>query len=208
MEKKITTILFDLGGVILNLDYHKTIHAFKNLGGETFEERYSQAKQSDVFDLYETGKINDDSFRNHLRDLVGKNLSDQDIDKAWNAMLLDLPKERVDLLNDLRQDYRILLFSNTNAIHLRKFQEIIGDQHGNPQLLEELFHQTYYSHILGLRKPHPEAFQAILDEQGLKAEELFFIDDSVQHIEGARSMGILAHHLVDGDIIELFKSLG
>lgn len=208
MEKKITTILFDLGGVVLNLDYYKTIHAFKNLGGETFEERYSQAKQSDVFDLYETGKISDDTFRNHLRDLVGKNISDAELDNAWNAMLLDLPQERLGLLNDLKQNYRILLFSNTNAIHLRKFQEIIGDQHGSSQLLEEVFHQTYYSHILGLRKPHPEAFQAILDEQGLKADEVFFIDDSIQHIEGARSIGITAHHLVDQDIIELFKALG
>ncbi|MCH2226128.1 MAG: hypothetical protein MK066_15270, partial [Crocinitomicaceae bacterium] len=151
MEKKITTILFDLGGVVLNLDYDKTIQAFNNLGGKTFSERYSQAKQSDVFDLYETGKISDDIFRNHLRDIVGKDTSDSELDNAWNAMLLDLPEERLGLLKGLKQNYRILLFSNTNAIHLRKFHQIIGDQHGNPQLLEEIFHQTYYSHILGLR---------------------------------------------------------
>ena len=203
-----TTILFDLGGVVLNLDYCKTNQAFKKLGGDVFEDRFSQAKQSDVFDLYETGKISDGMFRQHLRQIIGKDLDDEVLDHAWNAMLLDLPKERLDLLIELKKKYRILLFSNTNAIHLRKFKEIIGNQYGDPELLEELFHQTYYSHILGLRKPHPKAFQTILEQQGLRADQIFFIDDSIQHIEGAKSIGINAHHLVDQDIIELFKLLG
>lgn len=207
MEKSVSTILFDLGGVILNLDYNRTIEAFKIIGENNFEKMYSQAQQNNTFDCFETGKISPDEFRSHLKEILGSGITDQEIDNAWNAMLLDLPKERLDFLTELKKKYRILLFSNTNAIHLKKFREIIFNQHGDLNLLEKTFHKTYYSHEIGLRKPHSEAFEYILNEQNLSSQEVVFIDDSIQHVEGAKSIGINSYLLRDNDIITFCKDL-
>ncbi len=205
MEKDVSTILFDLGGVILNLDYNLTIEAFNKIGKESFKNLYSQASQDDTFDLFETGQISKEEFRNYIRNVLGTHLTDEMIDSAWNAMLLDLPEERVELLLQLKERYRICLFSNTNAIHLRKFQEIIRDAYGNSNLLEELFHKTYYSHLIGERKPNQSAFEYILKDQSLRPEEVLFIDDSIQHIKGAESLGMATHHLIDSDVLTLIK---
>lgn len=206
MENGISTLIFDLGGVILNLNYQLTIDAFKILGVTDFDARYSQATQSSLFDDFEIGKISEVEFRNGIREFINSDLTDLEIDNAWNAMLIDLPYERIKLLNDLKAKYRILLYSNTNAIHLRKFRELIGEQHGDFRLLESVFDQTYYSHKIGRRKPDPESFQFILDDQDLFANEVAFIDDSLQHVEGAKSIGMVAFHLIEQDVINLCKS--
>jgi putative hydrolase of the HAD superfamily len=203
MQNGVSTLLFDLGGVILNIEYSRTIEAFEKIGGDDFQLRYSQATQSSLFDDFEIGAINENEFRNGIRALLNVNVSDQEIDFAWNAMLLDLPIGRVDLLKNLRSKYRLILFSNTNEIHFQRFREIIGEQYSDPFLLESLFDKTYYSHQLGKRKPNAEAFETILNQEGLIASEVTFIDDSIQHVQGAIAVGISAHHLKDVDIIHL-----
>ena len=185
----IKNIIFDLGGVILNIDYHLTSKAFQALGIANFDEIYSQAQQSDLFDLLETGKITPTNFRSQIRKITGLQLSDEQIDSAWNAMLLDLPKERIDILQAAKQQYRTFLLSNTNAIHLEAYTEELQRVH-KISGLEELFEKEYFSHTLGMRKPHPETFAEVLKLQGLKAEETVFIDDSYQHLEGAKKAGI------------------
>lgn len=207
MKNGISTILFDLGGVVLNLDYNRTVDAFKKMGGEGFEVLYSQAQQDKGFDHFETGQWTPTEFRNYVRSYLGNGHSDDEIDEAWNAMLLDLPAERITLLLELKKHYSICLFSNTNAIHLKRFREIIGAAYGNELLLESVFHKTYYSHEIKLRKPHKEAFQHILTDQNLRADEVLFIDDSLQHIEGARGLGIKAEHLVNQDVRTLCEGL-
>ncbi len=207
MEKRTTTLLFDLGGVILNLDYQRTIRAFELLGKGEFRTAYSQSAQSYLFDQFEIGKIEEQEFRNGMRALLGCEVSDSAIDDAWNAMLLDLPIERVAYLMELRARYRLYLFSNTNSIHLRQFQKIIENQYGNGQLLESIFDKTYYSHLIGLRKPTMAAFQFILEDQNLLANEVIFIDDSLQHIQGAASLGINAYHLENSDLISFCKTI-
>ncbi len=207
MEKKVSAILFDLGGVILNLDYNRTIDAFKNLGEESFDELYSQAQQNAIFDRIETGEITEEYFREYLISFLGDKVTNEMVDNAWNAMLLDLPQERIDFLHELKKSYKIYLFSNTNAIHLRAFQNIIKKQYGNAELLEDVFDKTYYSHLIQRRKPNAAAFQFILDDLNLSAGEVIFIDDSIQHIEGAKSVGIDAYHLVNTDIISLLKGV-
>lgn len=207
MAKKISTILFDLGGVLLNLNYQKTIQAFQSLGIVNFEQLYAQAAQTALFNDFETGKITAVAFQDGIRHLSGLNLSNDEINAAWNAMLLDLPAERISFLFELKQQYRILLFSNTNAIHLEAFRDIIERQHGNSRLLESVFDRVYYSHIEGVRKPNKQAFQHVLSEENLRAEEVLFIDDSEQHVAGAKKLGIQAHHLVNTDVISLIKSL-
>ena len=204
MEKSFDAIIFDLGGVVLNLDYQATIDAFKDLGKENFDKLYTQANQDKIFDQYETGSISSQEFREYFRTILERPLTDQEIDDAWNKLLLDLPKERIDLLLKLKEDYPIFLFSNTNEIHLKSFQKTIEDSFGDANLLEKVFHKTYYSHLVGIRKPNAEAFQHVIDEQGLDPKRTLFIDDSIQHIEGAQSLGIQTIHLTDQEITDIF----
>lgn len=203
MDRSYSAIIFDLGGVVLNLDYNLTINAFKELGKENFDKLYAQSQQDKIFDLFETGAIAADEFRKYMKSFFSHSVNDVEVDTAWNAMLLDLPKHRIDLLRKLKEYYRIYLFSNTNSIHLSCFKKIIKDQYGDPDLLETIFHQTYYSHLIGKRKPNADAFQTILSQHGLKAAETLFIDDSIQHIEGAKELGIQTIHLVGKDISDL-----
>jgi len=205
MTSSYNAIIFDLGGVILNIDYNLVVASFRKLGEEHFDELYAKSHQDKIFDQFETGKISAAEFRKYMKAFLADSITEDDINKAWNSMLLDLPKHRIDLLFKLKDKYRIFLFSNTNEIHLRGFRKIIEETYVNPNLLETIFHKTYYSHLIGMRKPNAEAFQFILDEQGLNAKQTLFIDDSIQHIEGAKKMGFQTIHIVNADIIDIFR---
>jgi putative hydrolase of the HAD superfamily len=202
-------IIFDLGGVILNIDYLRTANAFKALGLKDFDQRYSQLAQTHIFDRFERGEIDPPTFRQGLREAVALDVDDTAIDQAWNAMLLDLPDERLKLLERISNEKRIALLSNTNQIHIDAFHGRLREQINKPDL-SHLFGKVYYSFEMGMRKPEPRIFKQVLSEMGLDPEETLFIDDSPQHIVGARSVGLNVHHLrVDrGETItDLFADL-
>jgi putative hydrolase of the HAD superfamily len=205
MKINFDAIIFDLGGVILNINYQKTIEAFKNLGIQNFDALYTQAQQNHLFDKLETGKINEVEFYNGINDLVSIELTSQEILTAWNAMLLDLPEHRVSFLPHIAKSTPIYLLSNTNSIHLTALQNTIGTAYGQKSLLEDLFVETFYSHQIGTRKPHAEAFEIIINKCGLNPEKTLFIDDSEQHIVGAKKVGLQTHHLINQDITTLFN---
>jgi len=196
-------IIFDLGGVVINIDYNATIDAFKSLGIQNFEGLYSQAQQLNLFDAFEVGQTSASEFRDGIRALTGMALTDHQIDTAWHAMLLDFPPERASLLRAVRQNYSTYLLSNTNEIHFKAYLK--GSKQGlGPEVRAELFDGEYYSHLIGKRKPNPDVFQHVLIQNNLNPNETLFIDDSLQHIEGARSVGIHAYHLdaANGETIE------
>ncbi len=185
----IHNIIFDLGGVILNIDYNKTTNAFKSLGVKHFEELYSQQHASSLFKQLECGQITQEEFMVEMKKYSPENLTSEQITQAWNAMLLDFPPERIMLLKSLKTRYRTFLLSNTNAIHLEKVQQIYKDTMGEGSL-EDCFEKAYYSHLIGLRKPNKEAYEFVINEQGLKPEETLFIDDTFPNIETAEALGI------------------
>jgi putative hydrolase of the HAD superfamily len=193
-SRSIKNIIFDLGGVILNINYQLTIKEFENLGVKNFEILFSQAQQVGLFDELEKGLITPEEFRNGVRNITNIELKDRDIDNAWNAMLLDFPSNRLELLGEIKKDYRTFLLSNTNSIHLDEYNGILKSTFGL-QNLSVYFDKEYYSHIIQKRKPDANAFEQILNENNLKPEETLFIDDSIQHVEGARKLNILAYHL-------------
>lgn len=204
-NREIKNIIFDLGGVLLNIDYHKSINAFINLGFNEFSLTYSQARQSELFDLFETGKINETEFFHSLKTHFNSNAPFDSIRNAWNAMLLDLPESRVQFLLNIKNNYRIFLLSNTNQTHQNAFEKIV-QQSALIQRLEDIFEKTYYSHHIGLRKPHKEIFEMVLKENNLIPHETLFIDDSVQHTIGAEKAGIKSIFLQKGnDICDLFN---
>ncbi len=192
--KDFPNIIFDLGGVVLNLDYSRTISAFQQLGISEFESSYSQLVQTGLFDDYERGEMTSNDFREGIRKAFRVDVSDAQIDDAWNAMLLNLPKERLELLRKLSETKRIVLLSNTNEIHIRKFNQTLKLEHGLNNLSGH-FQKLYYSYEVGMRKPEERIFQHVLDEQGFNPAETLFIDDSPQHIEGARKVGLNVYHL-------------
>lgn len=197
MQPELSTvknIIFDLGGVIININYGLSTDRLKQFSNSGSNIDFSQKMQSALFDDYETGLISCEEFRQQLRQEYAIEATDAEIDEAWNAMLLDIPKERIDLLLELGKKYRLFLLSNTNAIHMKKFNEIVAQSFHIPSL-DSLFEKPYYSHLVGMRKPDAAVFQQILDENGLKNDETLFIDDSIQHIESARNLGLQTLHL-------------
>lgn len=171
------------------MDYQNPIREFKKLGIEGFEEMYSKATQNNLFDDLETGNITPEKFRNEIRGYAGKNISDETIDFAWNSILLDFPHERMEMLKSLRHKYRIFLLSNTNAIHIKEFHQILARTFGK-NVFDEVFEKYYYSSDIKMRKPDKEIFEYVIRENHLDPAETLFIDDSPQHVEGAASCGL------------------
>lgn len=200
----VKNIIFDLGGVLLNIDYNLSVEAFYDLGISKEQLEYSQKEQSELFDLLETGKIEPNKFRDGLRQLSFLGLTDEEIDTAWNALLQDMPNKRIELLKQLQGKYNLYLLSNTNIIHYKKYTEILKAENGIDGL-EPLFKKTYLSHEIGMRKPHKETFDWVCKDAGINPSETLFIDDSPQHLEGAKQIGLKTHWLEkEQEITEYF----
>lgn len=189
MNAKIENIIFDLGGVILTIDYHRTIEAFKQLGIPDFDNLFTQFKQLTVFDQFERGEIPKATFLNKLKEYAGDHVGDHALIDAWNAMLGYIPQTNIDFLNHLQQEYRLFLLSNTNDLHYEAFFDYVEQWLGRRDL-SPFFEAEYYSHQIGKRKPEPEVFQQIMHEHNLSAEATLFIDDSPQHLEGAAQLNL------------------
>ena len=197
----IKNIIFDLGGVLLNIDYNKTSAAFKELGFDNFDNMYSQFTADQLFEKLETGQVSESEFLKVISGIAEKPVNDQDITNAWNAMLLDFRKKSFDYLETLSPKYNLYLLSNTNGIHMNAFHSGFVKQTGKA-LLDDYFVKAWYSHKIGLRKPNKDVYEFVLKDGGLKPTETLFIDDSIHNIEAAMEMGIQTHHLKPGQKIE------
>jgi FMN phosphatase YigB (HAD superfamily) len=194
----VKNIILDFGGVLLDIDYQLTEQAFIKLGCTNFREIYSQAAQTNLFNKFETGVISETVFFDELKKLSGiKNLSVDEIRDAWNAMLIGFPVENYLLLKELQKKYRVFLLSNTNETHITEFEKLL-ERVCPVSEFENLFEKVYYSCRMNLRKPDTACFLQVLNDNKLKLEETIFIDDSIQHIEGAKKVGITVHFLEKG----------
>lgn len=202
----INAIIFDLGGVILNIDYQLPVKAFERLGVTNFQEEFSKASQSNLFDLLETGKIENDAFIEAIRHRLPKEVSDAEIVSAWNSILLDLPESRLFVLEKAAENHRTFLLSNTNAIHIESFNSYLLEEHQLPSL-EPFFEKLYLSYEVNLRKPDPRIFEYVIQDAGIDPHSTLFIDDSIQHIESAKSLGLMTHHLVNQDLVDFMDGL-
>jgi epoxide hydrolase-like predicted phosphatase len=198
---QIKNIIFDLGGVIINLDIPKTINEFNKISERPFESFYTQMQQNSIFDLFDKGQISETDFFTEIKHVLERENSREQLLYAWNAMLLDFPLHRLKMLTALKSKYRLFLLSNTNETHITEFEKQLHLTHGYSNL-EPFFEKVYYSCQMGMRKPDAEIFEYVLKENNLKPEETFFIDDSPQHVEGASKTGINAHLLAKGKEVE------
>lgn len=198
-------IIFDLGGVILNLNQDLTLRAFSKLGLDLAEIN----AKSTVFTDYETGKINCDAFREKLKSFALTPLTDAQIDAAWNKMLLDLPEFRFDILAKLQQQFDLFLLSNTNVIHISEVYAYLNLTYPSYNF-NSYFKQIYLSHEIGCRKPDAASFLKVINDHNLIPEQTLFIDDSLLNVKGANAVGLktlLAQTPIDNTIFEIIDDL-
>lgn len=207
---EIKNIIFDYGNVIFSIDFKLTQDAFTQLGIPNVQSFFSHLQHNTLFDEFEQGNISADEFRKGIRRISDRpDLSDQQIDDAWNTLLIGIPQGNHDLLIKVKKYYRTFLLSNTNEIHytwiMKYLQEQFGFNNGN----QDLFEKDYYSHLLRMRKPNRNIFEHILKENKLNPAETLFIDDSPQHLKAASEVGIQTYLMTAPDNIqELFKQNG
>ena len=199
----IKNIIFDFGGVIYNIDFNLAKKAFVKIGVKNFEQLYSKASQNHLFERLELDLISPSEFRDEIRKLSNSNLADEEIDKAWNSLLIGFDERRLKLLVDLKKKYQIYLFSNTNRIHyayfLKQFQQLT-----NYKSFDGLFVKSFLSFDMKKRKPNKDAYEYIIANMKLSPKQTIFIDDTIQNIQPAIEVGIKSWHL-KGEVLDLFE---
>lgn len=189
MQKdSIKNIIFDLGNVILNIDPLLSVKEMEKLGFKDFQKSYSLLSQSNLFDLLEKGEISSGNFYKEINIQLEGKKEDELIENAWNALLLDFPMDRIKLIQNLAKKYRLFLLSNTNEIHYRKYCNDFKKKFGFE--FNSLFEKAYYSFELGMRKPDPEIFEKVLEDNNLSPFETLFVDDLDKNVDVAGRMGI------------------
>ncbi|CAM3735334.1 HAD family hydrolase [Sphingobacterium prati] len=187
--EKIKNIVLDYGNVIFMIDFVKLKVAFTQLGIENVDEVFGHHGQSALFDDFDKGKIDAAQFRDGIREITkNPELADTQIDAAWNSLLIGVPEGHHELLLQLKDKYRTFLLSNNNAIHYAYCMNAIHEKYAVADN-EGFFEKTYYSHLVGMRKPDTEIFELVMNEQRLNPAETLFIDDSPQHLATAKQLG-------------------
>jgi len=195
-------IIFDLGGVLLDLDFQRSVDAFEKLGLKNFENMFSQFKADELFEKLETGRLSEAEFYAAVKERTEIQITNEQIDHAWNALILNFRPASLELLEQLSANYKLYLLSNTNSIHLKFFKKLFTKETGK-SLLDAYFIKAWYSNGVGLRKPGAQIFEFVLQDENLIAAETLFIDDTWINIETAHKMGFKTHHLLPNERIEL-----
>lgn len=184
----IKNIIFDLGNVIINIDEQKAAKNFADLGFDV-SSFYNKENQISLFDDFETGKITGSDFVGALKLMGGNQVSVESIRNAWNSMLLDIPKERIEFLKSISRQYTCFLLSNTNEIHMESIKQMLVDQTGC-FIFDEIFDAQYYSYQEGLKKPDTALFEKIIVDHNLNPTTTVFVEDTPGHIAAAEELGI------------------
>jgi putative hydrolase of the HAD superfamily len=204
MDAPYKALILDLGGVLIDIDYQATTRAFQALGLHQFEAAYSQFAQNALFDDFEIGKLSPQHFINKLLTALPAGTSPNQVVAAWNAMLGAFPAQKIALLEKLAPQVPLFMLSNTNAIHWTRVEH--EWKRASAKSMDSYFQRIFLSHEIGKRKPDQSTFEWVLSEIGFAADEVLFIDDSPQHIEGAKTLGLQTHfYQNEADFYALFS---
>ena len=207
MNAKIKNIIFDLGGVILDIDEKVVYQELEKLGVNVSELAHSK-DFIETMSKFDTGIYTAPTFRKRMKALVGQEkMTDEKFDSIWNAMLLDIPRERIEAIEQVKKHYRIFLMSNTNVIHYDLYVRDLQLRFGYKEF-DALFDKSYFSFAEHLEKPDPRFFELILDHEGLLPEETLFIDDTEANIKVAQSLGIHTYHISREELVRNLFSNG
>ncbi|MBR4962290.1 MAG: HAD family phosphatase [Muribaculaceae bacterium] len=187
MMREYTTIIFDLGGVIINLKKQNCIDAFKALGYDSVDKMLSEYRQDGEFLALEEGRVSPEEWRNIVRQSISSPVMDEQIDDAFNAFLVDIPIEKLRMLRALKSKYRIAMLSNTNKVMFEsKIPELFKIE---GLTIEDYFDDFFLSYKMGMSKPSPEIFIKVAEELGIEPNEALFIDDSQANVDAAAKLG-------------------
>ncbi|RZK43256.1 MAG: HAD family phosphatase [Pedobacter sp.] len=186
----IKNIIFDYGNVIFEIDFKRAQLALNQLGIDDIEGFFAHKAHNPLFDDFETSTISAIQFREGIR-LASKNanLKDKEIDDAWNSLLIGVSANNHDVLMEVKSKYRTFLLSNNNEIHYNWIINYLKSSF-NIENYDSFFEKAYFSQLMKLRKPNVNIFEQVIKENNLNPEETLFIDDSPQHIEGAKRAGL------------------
>lgn len=204
MKSEIKNIIFDLGGVLLNINPLLSLLELEKTSGINKEELISKFVDTQIFEKFDTGILTPDQFRSGLCGIMNTNVSDSEIDRIWNKLILDIPGHRVKLLQELRKNYKVFMLSNTNRIHFdhytREFIEIYGMN------LTDLFDHVFVSHEIGIHKPDAGIYMYVLENANILASETIFFDDSLSNIRAAELLGIRGIQINGEDVTSYFEN--
>ena len=204
MDKNIKNIVFDLGGVLVDLDFKNAINGLQQAGFANVKEQLQAFDQDGIFQKFELGEINADEFRTAIRENSTVTLTDEEVDALWNSMLLEVPRKKLELILELRGKYMVYLLSNTNSIHWDYVCNNAFNYRGFR--VNDYFEETFLSFEMHLAKPDKAIFEKVLHEANLLPEETLFIDDSEANCKAAEELGIHAHHYHIGeDLSKIFE---
>jgi len=207
MNRMIKNILFDFGGVIINIDPPSVMHELVTMGLKDPYALHEKLLAENAYVRLETNALAPAEFRHMIRDFSGLDLTDEQIDRAWNTIIKDIPNERIELIERLKKEHKVYLLSNSNSIHYDYYNHYVKERFGY-ESLDAIFDRAWYSFRMGLYKPDPEIFRTVLREGGMDAGETLFIDDMEKNVEAAKEVGLKGYHLADGmDVVEAFKIL-
>ena len=193
---KIKNIIFDLGGVLMNIDFKRTFNAFEIIGFRGAEMAFQDPAINRLCMDFETGVYCSIEMRTKFRELTGFICSDIQFDKAWNALLIDFPPERIRRVQELAKKYKTYLLSNTNPIHAKHFNSELN-KHFGIESMDHLLDKAWYSHNLGFRKPDERIFHKILKSSRLNPGETLYLDDLELNVKVAESVGIRGIHVTE-----------
>ncbi len=200
----IDTIIFDIGNVLIDIDYEVMVGEFAKIASVDFHQIVTYSHQNMVFDTFEKGLMSTKQFRDTLRQYLRQGVTDEEIDTAWNSILIHYPAAKFDLLKDLRKRYKILALSNINELHVAAIDMYVQDRFGAKDM-SSYFDRAYYSHEIGQRKPEMEIYKTVLRDESLIPSRTLFIDDKLENANAAAALGIRVHHLADRDsLLTLF----
>ena len=197
MDKNIKNIVFDLGGVLVDLDFKGAINGLQQAGFANVKEQLMAFDRDGIFQKFELGEMTAEEFRTAIRENSTVELTDEEVDNLWNAMLLEIPREKLELILALRGKYMVYLLSNTNSIHWDYVCKNAFNYRGFR--VKDYFEETFLSYEMHLAKPDKAIYEKVLQDANLLAEETLFIDDSEANCKAAEEVGIHAHHYHIGD---------
>ena len=214
--KEIKNIVFDLGGVIVDLDIRTCIMAFDQLGIKpkdiTLEElsRTGIPKDWEMVHLMhamDVGEMDTREFIDIMLASTTPGTTEQQIADAFNS-IIRLPRQRLEWLQELKQHYRLFLLSNLSPLHWEETQQQAA-RLGIP--IESCFHQTFLSYQLRMVKPDPRIFQHLIATTGVVPEETLYIDDLPANIAAGKAAGLVAHkidcNMLDAEMPKLFPEI-
>jgi putative hydrolase of the HAD superfamily len=199
----IKNIIFDLGGVLLNINPLLSLLELERISHINKDELLVKLANEKLFEKFDTGSLSPAQFRSALCRIINVDVADSEIDRIWNKLLLDFPAHRVNLLQNLRKNYRVFLLSNTNFIHYNHFTREFYENYNFRMV--DLFDKVFVSHEIGIHKPDAGIYAFVLENADIAASETLFIDDSSANIEAAILHGISGIQIKEFDVTHYFE---